>query len=830
MTTKRERFRAVMDLVDRALDLPPAERKALLDGARESPEIRAEAERLLEADERAGDFLAEPAAGHLESALSATASATSPGAAAGDMVGAFELVALIGKGGMGEVWEAERAGADFDQRVAVKLLPPAVDERSVARFRRERRILARLAHPRIARLLDGGITPEGRPWIAMERVEGTSLTEHCASRELDVDARLRLFAEVCDGVQFAHRSLIVHRDLKPSNVLVTPEGEPKLLDFGIAKLLFDEEEDEGTLTRPDERPMTLDYAAPEQIRGEPVTTASDVWSLGVILHELLTGVRPYRTTGKNRAETERAILAAAPSRPSTHVDDADVPDRPKEASARALRRRLRGDLDAIVLKAMRPDPKDRYASAEALGADVRRHLERAPVLARGDATGYLVRAMVRRHRVAFGVSALMLASLLAGLGGTLWQAHEAREQARRAEQAQAFLVSMLRAFDPEDADGEAVTQRDILARGETRLGELDDQPEVQARLLEAFAETWYSIGEYDRATSAGERALALERRTRGPRSIEVATTLILLGEVHFEKGELDESDRLLTDGLAIAREVEGPRGLTVARALNDRAGVMRRRVEFAQAETLRRQALDIYETRAGEKDARTLGVMNDLAVLLGDEGRFAESATLQARTCDLMTTVRGDANPDTLVCRCNLARDYIEQGRAADADTLLGQVYEEQAHVLGKDWVDIPNTEVLRARAVDALGRSEDALSLFQDAIARTTRALGAESPTLASIQAYESVTLTHLGRFDEAEDTARRSLASCRAHYGEEHAYTARAHYALGCALLGEGHRGQAELELRSALGTQEKMLGRDHADTARTRAALARATGPEK
>jgi eukaryotic-like serine/threonine-protein kinase len=595
-----ERFRVTMEWLDRALDLPESQRARLLETECKDPEIRREVARLLAADARAGEgFLSSPAA------TLARVSVVGPGSE----IGPFRLVSLLGEGGMGQVWVATRIQGDFEQKVAVKLLPASGDTTSEARFRRERRILARLSHPNIARLLDGGVTPDGRAWLAMELVLGLDLMEHCAKHDLDVEARLSIFEKVCAAVQFAHQSLVVHRDLKPSNILVTSDGTPKLLDFGIAKLV--EPTDDGALTRTNERPMTLDYAAPEQVRGDIVTTAADVWALGAVLHELLTGLRPYRTTGKGRGEIERAILAAVPSRPSTHVEAAPVPGQPRSRSPELLRRRLRGDLDAIVLKAMRADPTDRYPSAEALGADVRRHLERAPVAARGDATSYLVRAMIRRHRAVFAFSAIALATVLVGLVGTLWQARRAREQTRKAELAEAFLVGMLRAFDPQAAGGKPITQRDILEGGEARLDELADQPEVQARLLQVFAETWYGLEEYARARRPAERALAIERRTAGPRSVEVGKTLELLGSIDFDHGRIAESEGEYDEARAVALEAEGPSGVLYAQVLNDLAGVKRRLHDFPEAERLRRASLDIYRRVRGPRDPATVGVMND---------------------------------------------------------------------------------------------------------------------------------------------------------------------------------------------------------------------------
>ncbi len=797
------RFRAAMDLVDRALDAPSSDRDALIEAERDA-DVRAEARRLLAADARAGDFLSEPAAAGVPSAIAELAHAQSS-ATAGDVIGPFRLVSLVGRGGMGEVWVGERTGADFEQRVAIKLLPIASDASAAARFRRERRILGKLSHPRIAKLLDGGVTPSGRPWLAMELVLGKSLTEHCKEKQLDVDERLRLFAEVCDAVQYAHRNLVVHRDLKPSNILVEPSGEPKLLDFGIAKLL-EESNDDDALTRTEERPMTLEYASPEQVRGGAITTTTDVWALGVILYELLTGARPY--SGGSRVSIEQAILAATPTRPSAHTD----------ASLAPL---LRGDLDAIVLKAMRAEPSERYPSAEALGGDVRNHLARAPVSARGDATSYLLRAMVRRHRTAFAFSAFAIALLVFGIASTAWQAHRAREEARRAEKAEEFLVSMLRAFDPDR--GTPVTQREILERGEKRLDELDDQPEEQARLLQVFAETWYNLEDYDHAQPAAERALAIERR-HGPRSIAVAKTLIVLGDVHFERSEYAESERLLDEALDIAREAEGPRGITVAHALNELAGVKRKLVKFADAEKLRRESLDIYRERDGERAVATLGVMNDLAVLIGDEGRYAESAELQQKTCDLMTSVRGAEHIDTLGCLANLSRDYIELGRAADAEALLARVQATQLKLYGSDWGDLLHTEHMHARALDSLGRSSDAIAMYDDSLARTKKALGENDVQVAAILADEAVAMRHAGKPADADAAARRAIAIAQARVGDDHATTARARYALACALFDEGHADDARSEMRRALATQTKLLGDAHADTVRSKAEIVR------
>ena len=789
--TDRARFARVMALVDASLDLPEAEREEKL-AACEDESVREEARRLIEADARAEDFLEEPAAKR---------------AREGAIIGPFRLVSLLGRGGMGEVWIAERTGADFEQKVALKLLPMTDDDAAVARFRRERQILARLAHPRIAKLVDGGVTDEGRPWLAMELVEGDDLTLHAKKHALGVEDRLRLFAEVCDAVQFAHQNLVVHRDLKPSNVLVTKAGEPKLLDFGIAKLL---ENDDRDLTRTNERPMTLEYAAPEQVRGQAVTTATDVWALGVMLHELLTGVRPYR--GEGRLEVERAILAATPTRPSSAITDGKS------------RRRLRGDLDAIVLKALRADPKDRYPTAEALAADVRRHLDHAPVEARGGARSYLLRAAIRRHRVAFAVSTVIAATLVAGMASTLWQAHRAREEARKAQQTQDFIISILQAFDPHKAGGKTITQRDILERGEARVAELGDEPEVQARLLRVFAETWYGMDEFERARVPAKRALEIEERVYGKDSLEAAKTALLLGEIDYEEGHYVEARATYERLAAVFTKLEGDDGIELARTLTNLAGCDRRFTRYADAERHRRRALDIYTKRLGVADPKTIDVRADLGVLIGDEGRFAEALALLDEACSAFARTLGEAHPYTLRCRTNATRDLIELGRFAEADAVLQDVRAKQLAVHGEDFADLAYTDEWRALALDGLGRRDEAVALLDGAIARHAKIAGADTPEIAMMWVRKADVLRHAGRAQDSEAAARRAIEIVTRKLGPDHATVGRARFELGLALEREGRSAEASDELRRAIEILRKTLGEEHVETARARAALPR------
>lgn len=736
-------------------------------------------------------------------------------------LGPYRLLERLGEGGSGEVWVAERDGADFRQRVAVKLLRARGSATSMpARFRLERRILARLSHPGIARLLDGGATEDGTPWLAMELVDGLSLTEHCTSRGLTIEGRLRLFAAVCEAVQFAHRNLVVHRDLKPSNILVSAAGEPKLLDFGIARLLETDPDDDAPpdVTRTGERPMTLEYAAPEQVRGERATTASDVWALGVILHELLAGVRPYGGGGGSVGSLERAILDAVPSRPSTH------------AHAPSLRRRLRGDLDAIVLKALRARPEDRYPSVEALAADVRRHLDGLPVAARGETGGYLLRSFVRRYRIAVNASALGVTVVLAGLGGTLWEAHNARQEARKAEQVQDFLLGLLQGFDSPRDERRPVQERDILLLGEERLQtELSDRPDMRAKLWRAFGQTWFNLGAYDRAKPDAERAIALARDAIGPRTEEEGQALLLLSRIEgVQRENLDECTSMAEQACSILRERRGPTDLVAASACASPAEIWAIRGDFARAERISAEQVALTTRVRGVRDPQTLVAKAGYALVLGEWGRLNEAVDLLREIIPLLAETLGPKHEETLLARHDLCRFLIDLGQTQDAEPTLHQVEHDAEEVYGPRYGQLALFRKTRARALDALGRHEEALFLLGLSLELWTHAFGPRSDQLASSLEYQAAVLRHMGRTAEAEQAARSALDMHVSLVGESFD-AARTRSVLGSVLLDEGRADEGRAELSRALATQERVLWPGHPDTAATRAELARADAIE-
>lgn len=437
----------VNELFHEAIGLDPEARELFLAKlARTDAALAGEVRSLLAAHERSADFLA-------ESPTFQPARVVFPG----DRLGPYRIIDEIGHGGMGIVYRARREDDSFTKVVAIKLIDPGLrSDQFLRRFRDERQILAMLDHPNIARLLDGGAAPDGSPYLVMEYVDGQSLLDYCDARHLGIDARLELFLKVCDAVQFAHQRLIVHRDLKSDNVLVTPDGSPHLLDFGVAKLIAaDGDQASVTLTAPMNRPLTPDYASPEQVRGEPAAVGGDVYSLGVILYELLTGARPLRFTTRNPEEILRVALFEEAKSPSAAMAQPGAEDAAEDrgTTVRHLRRRLSGDLDFITLRALEKDAARRYGSVDQFARDLRRHADGHPVLARGQSTTYRMSRFVRRNRAAVATTALVTLALVAGLAGTTWQASVARLERdrakRRFEDVRALAHAVM--FDLHDA-------------------------------------------------------------------------------------------------------------------------------------------------------------------------------------------------------------------------------------------------------------------------------------------------------------------------------------------------------------------------------------------
>ncbi|HEX8415043.1 MAG TPA: serine/threonine-protein kinase [Sphingomicrobium sp.] len=580
-------WKTLSELLDEALDLEPAARSAWLDRqAMMRPELGGPLRGLLAAHATSGtaDVLAKLP--EIDSAAGAEP-APNVGLAAGEQVGPYRLERLLGSGGMADVWLAERSDGAFARRVALKLPRINVLRRDLAlRFARERDILARLENPHIARFYDAGLAEGDLPYLAMEFVDGRPINEECDARRLDVGARLRLFAQVVDAVQYAHANLVIHRDLKPTNILVTADGQVRLLDFGIAKLLVgDGGAAETQLTQVGSRMLTPDYASPEQVKGEPLTISSDVYSLGVVLYELLSGQRPYRLKLKSIAQVEQAIVLTEPAKPSASIGG-EAAAYSRSTTPRKLARRLAGDLDTIVLKALAKSPADRYATTAELAEDLRRHVAGEPVRARPASWRYRAGKFIARNALASAAAAVVSLALLAAASVSLWQARQAREQAQlageqtqlaraqaaRAEEVKKFVLSVLRASDADRAGGRQTTAIDLLKQARERL---DAAPiadgATRAELLATIGNGLLGLGEMRSAAKVLSEAAQLgsgawgeiDRMTADAR-IAYGFALFNLGDWRLATEQFDAAERtlrVLGDLALLARVLRGKSAL-----------------------------------------------------------------------------------------------------------------------------------------------------------------------------------------------------------------------------------------------------------------------------
>ncbi|GAB5536791.1 MAG: hypothetical protein Rubg2KO_30400 [Rubricoccaceae bacterium] len=800
------RWSRLRDLLADAHELAPEDRQAWLTTATDDAALRTEVMDMLQATEAAQSdgFLSAPAA---ETSAALFADDADP--YIGRRVGPWQLTSSLGEGGMGVVYRAERADVDFEQQAALKLVGRGLAPRAlVERFRQERRILARLEHPGIARLLDGGVSEDGQPYFAMELVDGVPLTEYAETHQLDVRQRLRLMLDVCAAVAYAHRNLVVHRDLKPSNILVAEDADcqpvVRLLDFGIATVLEEDEESPfrtrtGTL-------MTPAYAAPEQVRGEPVTTATDVYALGVVLFELLAGQRPYDLEpGTTPTVIERTVCDTVPPPPSDQAP-----------SARASQ--IRGDLDTIVLKALEKEPTRRYASAEALATDIERHLSGLPVSARRATVGYRVGSFVRRHPVGVGLTTLAVAALLLGMAGTTWQARVAsaeRDRAQletaKAEEIRDYVINLFSAANPDSALGRDVTVREALDLGASRVAtELADQPVVRADLELAIAQLYRRLAEYDPAREhassaialredhlgpqhpetatarrelamllietgdyadsreAGERAYTDHRQALGPEDPETLTSLSAFGMALSELGDWEEAETAFTE-LADRYRVVGD-SVALSEALMNLGSSQLRQQRFEEAEGPFRESMELRRALYGTVHSSTATVMNSLAIAVA-RGRedLEESEALLVEALDVRRQLYGDQHPEVAQMLNSLARLYEEKGDLARAEATYDELLPMMQSVLGPEHpytglVLINYGNLLRQR-----GRPADGESFVRQGHAIDRATHGPDHPLAAESEVRLAHILVALGRNAEAEPLLTHAIPILEEAYGPD-------------------------------------------------------------
>lgn len=676
----RNRWREVFEMADTALDLDPAARAIFIDRCVEQrPAIGKELKALIEGADAAISLetpaatFAAPFAIDTRFQFDVAADVNQP-----TMFGPYRVRREIGSGGMGTVYLAERSDDQYRKEVALKVLPRwRGDPRRRRWFLEERQILATLDHPGIARLLDGGVTSDGLPWFAMEYVDGIQIDRYCDEHELSIKRRLEIFCDVCNAVQHAHRSLVVHRDLKPSNIVVSADGRAKLLDFGIARLVQEQNAEDGPSATTGNLLMTPLYASPEQIRGDPPSTAVDVYALGVLLHRLLTGTHPYRLSSFESYEVARAVLEQEPVKPSVAV------------SAR-LAGRLRGDLDAIVLKAISKDPARRYATVEQLETDVRRHLEGLPVLARPESRAYLARKFVQRHRVGVGMN-VAAAILTMGFAAVMTVQRsriraEAERTARERDRAEQLGDSFIKIFQSVTPGDNGISARNILDSATARIEEkLRGHPEQRARLMFEMATAYQKLDMNDRASALLEGVLAVRRGARPRNDLELAEALDLHGRVLLAQGELEQARDSYAEALTLRRSALAERDPRIARTLVGLSSVLREQNRLSEAEKISREALAIDRSREGDAGADLPQSTASLALVLNAERRHAEATKLMEHAVVLTRKAYPDEHPAVAAAIIDLAAILNDAGQHRRADSLIRYALGLQRRLLTAD-------------------------------------------------------------------------------------------------------------------------------------------------
>ncbi|MEP7001787.1 MAG: serine/threonine-protein kinase, partial [bacterium] len=778
-----QRLAAMQDCFERALEFPSDERETYLSSvAVRDTDLATRVRALLDAHARTGSDLKSPVSADL--VLDGVADRR-----LGGHVGAYEIVRLIGAGGMGTVYEAVRADDQYRKHVAVKFLSvQATSDIAIQRFRRERQILANLTHPNIATLIDGGVSSDGQPYFVMEYIEGESLTQWCDARSLAVPARLELFRQVCAAVQYAHESLVVHRDLKPANILVTGDGVVKLLDFGIATLLPSDGDDapEFPLTRAGTRAFTPDYASPEQLLGRPIGTRSDVYALGVVLYELLCGARPFELRGKSHSEVERLISQDTPTKPSAALAD-DRAIALSERSPAKARGRLEGDLDAVVMKALRKEPERRYGSVEDLSADLQRYADDRPVSARPDDFAYLFRKFVRRRRVETVAVALVLASVVTAAVVSTRQARVANAERLRAEQegtrateVTAFLTTMLGAANP-GAFGRDVKMREVLDSASINANGLAGRPALEAEIRGIIGGTYLALGEFDLAERQYRSALAAHQRAAPSGDRATAAAIARLSTAIEFQGRYAAADTMLRASTSMFDRFGYGSEIVRADHLDNRARILEYLGKAAEAEPLFRDALAIQRSLKPRNDSALASAYTNLAVVQSDLGQNAAAETLMVAALAAAKRAYGPVHPLVAAILSPLASIQERAGEVARADSTYLAGLAMRRTLLGDEHPDYAWSMFSYADHLLSVGRYAESAEWARRVLNLRGKTLKDSHPAISTSMGLLGRALGRMDSLDVAEKWLRESLALRRANYEPGHYLIASSESILG-------------------------------------------------
>lgn len=750
----------------------------------------------------------------------------------GTRIGPFSITGQLGSGGMGAVYKAKRVDGQFQQEVAIKLLQKGIQSKeTLRRFRQEQEILATLKHSNIAQLYDGGITDDGLPYLIMEYVDGVAIDQYCNDHKLTIDQRIELFTDVCKAVQFAHANLVIHRDLKAQNIFVNSEGTVKVLDFGIAKLL-DPKLTEQTLliTRPGQKFWTPQYAAPEQVKGEGITTATDVYALGVLLHKLLTDTYPLDLKDKTVAEAEQMIAEGAPKSPSLSIAESEEPHKlaaTRQTKAADLRKKLTGDIDAMVSKALRKEPEYRYNSVAQLIEELERCQNGLPLLARKDTISYRVGKFYRRHKTGVAITVMVILFITGITGFYTWRIAQERDLAQaetaKAEEVMEMMVGLFEANNPSNAQGETMSVREVLEEGTSRIqDELNDQPEVKAALLAAISRVHENLGFYEDAISLQEQALTLRRNTPSVAGADLAESLDNLGVLHARQGSFDSAEPLYREALAIKLDEYDSQHPEIANSYNNLGLLMRDKGNYEAADSLFRASLAIKRQHYDEDHSSIAKTLNNLATLLARQGDLESAQTFFEEVLSLRRNIYGNNHPLTANSLNNLSVAYAMQGNFEASAPLIREAVAIRRNVLGEEHPLVVQSMGNLASMLRDLGDYEAAKPIYEEALSLSRKNFGADHPTTMKSQSGLANLLAEQENYQKAESLLQDVVSVRRERLGDEHPLLAQSLYELASVQYRAGGYESAARLSQEALQIQQVTLPEGHRRIALTQSLL--------
>ncbi len=744
----------------------------------------------------------------------------------GSVIGPYHLLQLIGEGGMGQVWLAEQK-EPVRRRVAIKLIKIGMDTREVVmRFETERQALALMDHPAIAKVFDAGSTPEGRPYFVMEYVAGLPITDYCDRHKLSMRQRMELFILVCEGVQHAHQKAIIHRDLKPSNILVTEvDGKPvpRIIDFGVAKATSQQLNPGIMYTRAGMIVGTMGYMSPEQADsgGEDIDTRTDVYSLGVVLYELLVGALPIEFAKLAYDEVLRRLRETDAPKPSTRLrslgDTSVTNAHNRGVDAVALTRQLRGDADAIALKALQKDRQQRYASPSDLAADLRRYLRNEPVAAHAPGLIYRARKYVRRHTLGVGLAAAIIL-LLAGLAvAQTVELRRIRQQRDRADRITEFMTNMFKVSNPGQARGSDVRVREILDKASTQVvSGLDKDPQDQAELMQVMGDVYKNLGLYPQAEPLLRRALATRTKLLGEKNADTLKSMYSVAGLLELQSRNAEAEKLARQTLDQRTRTLGAEDRSTVESMTQLGLILNEEGHYPEAEDALRKALEIAMRRYGSKDPVTTAAESTLAIDLAYEGKFPAAEEQFRALLQIDRDTLGADDPKTLAAGINVGAVLLQQDKYPEAEETFRGLVERERRVLGPDHPTTLLTMGNLALVLSLEHRRPEAEQLFRETLEIKRRKLGTEHRSTLVTAGNLADVLREEGKNAEAEALLRQTLAIERRTMGNDHSDTQATVQSLGQVLTAEGRYTEAERLLRESYDTRLRVLGPDHNTTA--------------